>query len=194
LVQNAEGIGGATGQYPAWPQSIQRRDRLTQRPAETTDNDFLLTLFGESRPDLALIPEPVRASLIRMQFDSQLSQYRASAPDAVDWILELDADAGPEPVGRCYLRQGAEEHRLLDLAIRAEWRGRGIGSAVLEQLRAGAARAGVPLRLSVWQGNEGAIRLYRRLGFVEEFAKDFVKDGADGGYLRMQWTPPELNR
>jgi len=118
-----------------------------------------------------------------MQFDSQLSQYRASAPDAVDRILEIDTGSGPEPVGRCYLRQAAQEHHLLDLAIRADWRGRGLGSAVLERLCADAARAGVPLRLSVWQGNDGAIRLYRRLGFVE--------DGSAGGHLQLHWTPSE---
>ena len=185
MVQNAQGIGGATGDYPAWPQSIQRRDRLNQRPAQSTDNDFLLALFAESRPDLALLPEPVRASLIRMQFESQLSQYRSQRAGC----RRLDpgtrrrsairsrwaaATSGREP----------EEHRLLDLAIRAEWRGQGIGSAVLEQLRGEAAGAGVPLRLSVWQGNEGAIRFYRRLGFVEEFAED----EANGGYLHMKWT------
>lgn len=118
-----------------------------------------------------------------MQFDSQLSQYRASAPDAVDWILELDTGPGPEPVGRCYLRQGPTEHHLLDLAIRTEWRGRGIGSAVLERLCAEAGQAGVPLRLSVWQANEQALRLYRRHGFVAD------GDGSDTtGYLQLRWT------
>lgn len=181
MVRNAQGIGAANGHYLAWPRSIPLPGRLSYRPADPADNDFLLALFSESRPELALIPEPARASLIRMQFGSQLSQYRASAPDAVDWILEVGP--GPEPVGRCYLRQGPTEHHLLDLAIRTEWRGRGIGSAVLEWLCAEAGRAGVPLRLSVWQANEEALRLYRRHGFVAE------GDASDpAGYLRLRWT------
>ncbi len=118
-----------------------------------------------------------------MQFDSQLSQYRASAPEADDWILELDPGTGPEPVGRCYLHRGPAEHHLLDLAIRAQWRGRGIGSAVLERLCAEAGQAGVPLRLSVWQANEGALRLYRRHGFVAE-----GESSDPAGYLRLRWT------
>jgi GNAT superfamily N-acetyltransferase len=180
-VQNARGEDRAADHDPVWAQSIQLADGFSQRPATVTDNDFLLALFTESRPDLALLPEQVRADLIRMQFDSQLAQYRASAPAAVDWILELDDGYGPQPVGRCYLDQGPAGHRLLDVAIRPDRRGRGLGSAVLRRLCADAGRAGVPLRLTVWQGNDGAARLYRRFGFVE--------DGADGGYLRLRWSP-----
>ena len=189
-VQNAQGIGGAAGREPAWSQSIQLADRFSQRRSQTSDNDFLLTLFEESRPDLALLPEAVRGQLIRMQFDSQLSQYRAAAPDAVDWILELDSDGRMEPVGRCYLQRGATEHRLLDIAIRFQWRGHGLGSIVLARLCADAARAGVPLRLSVWHANSDALRLYHRIGFVT----DDTETGNDSdvsemtGYLKLRWS------
>jgi ribosomal protein S18 acetylase RimI-like enzyme len=93
-------------------------------------------------------------------------------------------------VGRCYLQQGATEHRLLDLAIRFQWRRHGLGSMVLARLFADAARAGVPLRLSVWHANSDALRLYHRLGFVAEDAKA----GNDGdvsemtGYLQLRWS------
>ena len=191
LVQNAQGIGGAAGHDQAWSQSIQLADRLTQRPSKIADNDFLLALFAESRPDLALLPEAVRTQLIRMQFDSQLSQYRSSAPDAVDWILELKHPAeAAEPVGRCYLRQGPEEHHLLDLAISLQWRRHGLGSIVLARLCADARRAGVPLRLSVWHANQDALRLYLRHGFVA----DGAESGNDGdpsgmsGYLQLRWS------
>jgi len=159
------------------------------------DNDFLLTLFAESRPDLALLPEAVRAQLIRMQFDSQLSQYRSSAPEAVDWILELDQDGRAEPVGRCFLAQGAEEHHLLDLAISSRWRRHGLGSIVLARLCDGARRAGVPLRLNVWHANQDALRLYLRHGF----GPDGAASGIDGdppetpGYLALRW-PAEGDR
>jgi ribosomal protein S18 acetylase RimI-like enzyme len=130
-----------------------------------------------------------------MQFQSQLSQYRSSAPDAVDWILELgppaeDPGGRPEPVGRCYLQQAPEGHRLLDLAIRSKWRRHGLGSMVLARLCADAERAGVPLRLSVWQANQDALRLYLRHGFVS----DGAESGIDGdvsettGYLRLRWS------
>jgi ribosomal protein S18 acetylase RimI-like enzyme len=189
-VQNAQGVGGASGHDPAWPQIIPLADLFSQRPATVADNDFLLALFAESRPDLALLPEAVRGQLIRMQFDSQLSQYRASAPDAVDWILELDSGGRIEPVGRCYVERGADEHRLLDIAIRFQWRRHGLGSIVLARLCADAAQAGVPLRLSVWHANSDALRLYHRIGFVA----DDPNTGNDGdisettGYLRLRWS------
>lgn len=155
------------------------------------DNDFLLALFAESRPDLTLLPEAVRAQLIRMQFESQLSQYRSSAPDAVDWILELAPPSGSgtpaEPVGRCYLAQGTEEHHLLDLAISSQWRRHGLGSIVLARLCTDARGAGVPLRLSVWHANQDALRLYLRHGFVAD-------DAGSGdlsemtGYLKLRWS------
>lgn len=186
-MQNARGIGDTDGRCLTWPQSIQLGGRLSQRPANPADNDFLLAVFAESRPDLALLPEAVRAQVIHMQFDVQLRQYRTSAPDAVDWILEFEHDGRTEPVGRCYLQRGASEHRLLDIAILPDWRGRGLGSAVLQRLCLDAARAGVPLRLNVWQANEGAIRLYRRHGFVADGAESGT-DGEATGYLRLRWS------
>jgi ribosomal protein S18 acetylase RimI-like enzyme len=186
LVQNAQGIGEGAGHSMAWPETLQRRGRLIQRPAEPNDTNFLLALFAESRPELALLPEAIRAQLIHMQFDSQLSQYRSSAPEAVDWILELNLDGRAEPVGRCYLQQGPDEHRLLDLAILTQWRGHGLGSEVITLLCEGARQSGVPLRLSVWHANLGAIRLYRRLGFTTESA-EFPTDSDASGYLRMRW-------
>jgi ribosomal protein S18 acetylase RimI-like enzyme len=122
-----------------------------------------------------------------MQFDSQLSQYRTSAPDAVDWILELDADSRPEPVGRCYLAQGSAEHHLLDIAIRYQWRRHGLGSIVLARLCADAERDGVPLRLSVWHANQDALRLYQRHGFVADGAESGDVSGMTG-YLQLRWS------
>jgi len=169
-VQNAQAVGG----YLTWPQKTQVADRLSHRRSADIDEEFLLTLFAESRPELALLPEAVRPALTRMQFDSQRSQYRSKSPDAVDWILELDVHGRAERVGRCYVRQNPQEHRLLDLAIRCQWRRNGFAGSVLAWLCAGAAQAGVPLRLSVWHANHDALRLYHRHGFVAD-------DAGDGG-------------
>lgn len=156
------------------------------RRSTGSDRAFLRALFAESRPELALLPEPVRDHLTGVQFDSQSSSYRRAAPDAVDWILEIDGEGGrPEPVGRCYVWQQPHEHRLLDLAIRQAWRRRGIGSTVLERLRDEAGRAGVPLRLAVWADNGDALRLYLRHGFVLE---EGDAGAVPAGYRRLGWT------
>jgi ribosomal protein S18 acetylase RimI-like enzyme len=177
LVQNAQ-VSPFDSSPPA-PSSPQ----LSARPATPDDDVFLLALFAESRPELGLLPEPARQQLVELQFRAQRGQYRSDAPEAIDWLLELDRDGAGRPVGRCYLSQGADQHRLLDLAVATEFRGQGLGSAVLRRLCATAAAAGVPLRLSVWQDNAGAIRLYRRLGFRPEDA-----DGDPTGYLGLLWS------
>lgn len=189
-MQNARTIEGVAGDHEfAGPDSTRPGGTLSRRPSAATDEDFLLTLFAESRPDLALLPGAVQTQLIRMQFESQLSQYRSRMPDAVDWILELVHNGGAEPVGRCYLWQGPQEHRLLDLAIRRQWRRHGLAGSVLARLCADAARAGVPLRLTVWQANRDALRLYQRHSFVADDAEP--GDDGDGselaGYLRLRW-------
>src|SRR4051812_3779707 len=102
---------------PVVPNALNVVGLLARRPATALDVDFLRAVFAESRPELALVPEPARDQLIGMQLPSQLEQYRRDAPDAIDWILELDDGNGAEPIGRCYLWQGPSEHRLLDLAI-----------------------------------------------------------------------------
>ena len=154
---------------------------IAWRAAGPDDDELLRSLFFQSRPELELVPEPVRDQLVRLQFEAQRDQYRRNAPDAVDRIVEIDQDGRSEPVGRCYLWAGPGEHRLLDLAIRPQWRGHGIGAAVLGRLCADAARAGVPLTLSVWAANHGARRLYDRLGFVQ-------RESATAGYLSLRWS------
>jgi ribosomal protein S18 acetylase RimI-like enzyme len=175
LVQNAQ-MSTSEGR-PSAPSS----GLITARPAVPDDDDFLLALFAESRPELALLPEPARQQLIELQFRAQRAQYRSDAPGAVDWVLERDGTA--RPVGRCYLLQADDQHRLLDLAIAAEFRGQGLGTAVLGRLCTAAGVAGVPLRLSVWQDNAGAIRLYQRLGF-----RAVAADGEPTGYLGLTWA------
>ena len=174
-VQNAQ-----VSQFSSSP-STPSVPALTARPATADDDAFLLALFAESRPELGLLPEPSRQQLIELQFRAQRGQYRADAPEAIDWLLERHDDGAIQPVGRCYLLQAEDQHRLLDLTIAAKFRGQGLGGAVLQRLCAAAAVAGVPLRLNVWHDNAGAIRLYRRFGFRAEAA-----DGALTGYLGLQ--------
>jgi len=67
---------------------------------------------------------------------------------------------------------------LLDLgmAVRTEWRGRGVGSALMDAAIDWARWSGAyKITLQTWPHNEAAIRLYKRCGFEQE------------GYLRRHW-------
>ncbi len=82
-----------------------------------------------------------------------------------------------------------DEIDLVDIALLPGARGRGIGGALIVELCREGARDGRPVRLRVERTNP-ALRLYRRLGFVEI--------GDDNVYALMEWTPrpaaaPELN-
>jgi ribosomal protein S18 acetylase RimI-like enzyme len=162
---------------------------VRHRLATPNDREFLLGLFADSRPELALLPAAAREEVLRMQFDAQLRSYRSAAPQARDWVLEARNGGEISPVGRCYVAESATEHRLLDLAVSPRWRGRGIGRAVLERLCARAGRADVPLRLTVWHENADALRLYRRLGFAID-----DPDAASGpaGYLALRWSAGDV--
>jgi ribosomal protein S18 acetylase RimI-like enzyme len=57
----------------------------------------------------------------------------------------------------------------LGMAVAREWRGRGVGSALLAAAIEWSRKRGLhKLSLSVFPHNTGAIALYRKFGFVEE--------------------------
>jgi RimJ/RimL family protein N-acetyltransferase len=79
-------------------------------------------------------------------------------------------------VGGAGLHQIAPGLYDLGMMILEQWRGRGIGSALLSQcIDAAKSRQAYKISLQVWPHNDAAIALYERFGFVKE------------GYLRRQW-------
>ena len=111
-----------------------------------------------------------------MQFAAQHRSYLAQFP-AADFLIILWHQ---RPIGRLYIERRTEEIRGIDIALLAAYRQAGIGTAILQDLLAEAARAGKPFRLHVTKLNP-ARRLYERLGFTT-----LVDDGV---YLFMEWSP-----
>jgi RimJ/RimL family protein N-acetyltransferase len=90
-------------------------------------------------------------------------------PDAAIFVAEAEAGV----VGRLSVARDphpASRHVAdLGLMVAAPHRGRGIGTALLEEAVRWARGAGVrKLELHVFPHNEPAIRLYERFGFVRE--------------------------
>lgn len=152
---------------------------MTFRPMTDEDLPFLAALYASTRQD-ELSPLPwsaeQKAGFLKMQFEAQHSHYREHYPDAL-WLVVEQAEA---PVGRLYLEYWPTEHRIIDIALMPETRGRGMGAALLRDLMDGAAEAGKSVGIHVEKANP-AMRLYRRLGFER------VED--KGVYDLMRWQP-----
>lgn len=80
-----------------------------------------------------------------------------------------------------FFRKGSGVARLYSIATRAEARGKGVGSALIEAAEQAARRKRRrALRLEVRTDNHAAIRLYERLGYarIGRYA-GYYEDGAD---------------
>jgi len=180
------------------------RFRLSQsppslRPATAVDQPVLLQIFTESHcADLMVLglDATALAGLVGMQYRARHGQYRSGNPGAVEYLI---TDGGGSPIGSCWLDDTPGRLRVLDIAVLAEHRRRGVARAVLGSLCEQAAAQGRPVRLSVWHQNLPALELYRSLGFGT------VPDGAGGaddgdpadlgnGYLELQWVPDRAPR
>ena len=90
---------------------------------------------------------------------------------AASWTLEgtLVAVAGGEIIGSLHVEASRFGYGELGMAVAREWRGRGVGSALLAAAIEWARERGLhKLSLSVFPHNAAAMALYRKFGFVEE--------------------------
>ncbi|MEM6455612.1 MAG: GNAT family N-acetyltransferase [Acidobacteriota bacterium] len=154
---------------------------VTFRPIADDDAPFLAALYASTRADeMRQVPwdDAQKAAFLQMQFEAQHRHYAAHFADAAfDLVLH-----GPErvPIGRLYLDRRDDELRIIDIALLPDWRGRGIGGALMRRVLDEAAAAGKPVRIHV-EKNNPALRLYDRLGFRP------IED--QGVYHLMEWRP-----
>lgn len=134
------------------------------RPVHASDSDFLFALFADTRADalyLGKADPQLLAPLLQMQYAAQRQHYARCYPAAAHAIV----DAGAGALGQCLVQRTDAAIELIDISVAAAQRARGIGTALLRELQAEAAAAGLPLRLHVARGNR-ALDWYRRLGFA----------------------------
>ena len=151
--------------------------QTTLRPATPADQPFLNALFHEAHAHEFAplhLPEAQLTALLQMQANAQRSGYATTRPHAEDRVI-LDPDG--VPIGRILVDRSPTRIELVDIVLTAPARGQGIGTALIEDLKAQAN--GVPLRLQVRPDNP-AFRLYTRL--------DFRLVGA-GMQLELEYTP-----
>lgn len=153
------------------------------RHARDADLPALARLYADTRAEeLAALPWPPAAkqAFTDQQFALQHRHYLSHHADA-DFLVLLHGDA---LVGRYYLQRGAGEDLVVDISLLAEWRGQGLGGALLASSQRAAAAQGRGLCLHVLRWNLGAQRLYSRLGFEPE------EGGGTDTHQFMRWRPP----
>ncbi len=152
---------------------------LGSRAATEEDDSFLQELFASTRPqELAFFGanEEQKRAFVTMQF----SLLPRSYPKA-EHIIVL---AGNLPIGRTIIDRTSDELRLVDISLMPEFRNRGIGALLVQQLLDEGRERQTLVRLHVFKYGD-AVRFYERLGFR------LVED--NGSYLKMEWLPVGVN-
>ncbi|GGF06790.1 hypothetical protein GCM10011611_10350 [Aliidongia dinghuensis] len=162
---------------PALPLSAAPRQLgLNLRPRTDHDHPFLAELYLAVRwPEFAQAgwPDAVLRRFLLDQFALQTRHYDDVYRDAEFTIVER----GGAAIGRLYLFRGATDHRIVDISLKPDACGQGIGTALLTTVLDEAFGQGKTVSIHVEQFNP-ALRLYRRLGFREI--------GERGPYLLME--------
>lgn len=127
---------------------------IRRRPAEDADVDFLFALRESSyRAHVEVLFGPWVEDHQRLLLANDMAE-------AAYEIVEADG----VPIGSIALSGHVDHDFLEDIMIVPTHQSRGIGTALMRELMDAARRRGVPLRLSVLDGNR-VRSLYERLGF-----------------------------
>jgi len=90
---------------------------------------------------------------------------------AETWSIDGDfvAEADGEVIGNLHVQATHHGFGIIGMMVAKDWRGRGVGSALMEAAIAYAREQNLhKLILDVFVHNEAAIALYKKFGFVEE--------------------------
>jgi len=131
--------------------------------------DFLRRLFTRTEPvlseaglrDAAAIAQLHAASFHRGWSDTEIERLLLDRH-----VLAHRAIGGRSLAGFILSRMVTDEAEILSVAVAARWRGRGLALRLLDlHLRRLAGLGTRSVFLEVEEGNEPALRLYRRAGF-----------------------------
>jgi GNAT superfamily N-acetyltransferase len=156
------------------------KKRLGLRLVVPEDRNFLSRLYAETRQEelnLTGWDASQRQAFLEMQFRAQESDYNARFPEGQFSLVTFNG----VPVGRITIGRTAQEIRVVDIIIASQWRGRGFGTFLLQNVLRESTETGKPVRLHVLR-HDRAMQLYERLGF--RVISDL------GVYFEMEWRPP----
>ena len=159
-------------------------ESITTRSTKPEDQSFLVELYKSSRgDDLRGLgwDEPRISEFLDMQYQAQQNFYNSDYPEATDELILLEN----KPIGHLMVESRPHEIRCIDLSLLPEYRERGLGTGIIQQLQERARREQKPLRLQVIRYSR-AVNLFDRLGFV--------RTSETGTHFQMEWRPFEAQR
>src|SRR5213593_1279795 len=109
------------------------------RPARAEDESFLFDLYASTRlEELAMVRwnEQQQHEFLQMQFNAQSRYYESEYPGADFQLIEVEG----QPAGRLYVHHRVDEIRVMDLALLPQYRRKGIGTSLLQQILLEGAR------------------------------------------------------
>ena len=155
-----------------------------ERRALTTRTGVAFTIRTAQADDAAAILAYIRGIAQETEFFVlEPDEFPATEEKEQEWIhdhldspgkLLLLAEASETIIGNVSFENGSHRriaHRgIFGLAVVEEWRGQGVGTALLRTLLEWAEANPLieKVGLEIFATNETAIRLYKKLGFVEE--------------------------
>jgi ribosomal protein S18 acetylase RimI-like enzyme len=149
------------------------------RPARDADLPFLAHLYASTRwQEVAQTgwPDEVQARFLAQQFELQHRHYSEHYPGMERLVIERHGVT----IGRIYVDETPGMLHLIDIALLPEFRGAGIGSAILADLLSQALHGKRKVGLYVEKDNR-VYSLYDRLGFA--------KSRDEGVYDYLEWAP-----
>ncbi len=149
-------------------------DTYADYPDQANLRRYAIDAFSEHRQALELV-EPGATTLLAWR-DDMLCGFARIRRD--------------KPAANVAEKSAIELHRLY---VDRRWHGRGVGPALLAQLRRMAAADGsTALWLNVWERNARAIAFYRKSGFIDVGVADFFvrDDRLTDRVLVLPLSPP----
>jgi len=139
------------------------------RPIRPDDEDFLFRLYASTRQEEIAAwgwNHAQQEVFLRMQCTAQRRWYDVAYAGAEHRVILENKGEHDEPIGRILVHRAKGALELVDISLLPDHRNRGIGTALLRELIEESRPSRATVRLQVLRNNEGAIRLYRRLGFA----------------------------
>ncbi len=134
------------------------------RPATLEDTGFLADVVLTATRAQGRVPGDFDESAWRDAFTEWTrKQIRGEVPDGTTSVIE----SGGGRACRLRITRSTDRIELSGIQLLPRVQGRGIGTAIIEDHKAEAKAAGIPLDIGVEKDNPRARRLYERLGCVQ---------------------------